>query len=169
MTPLVYGELRNVAQQVFRRESPGHTLQPTALAHEAYLRLIGVDIDWNNRAHFFALAARMMRRMLVNHAKQRNAHKRGGGVLKVTFNDAVMGADNNADEVLELDRALSALAEFDERKARLLELHYFAGLTHEQAAASLGVSEPTSRRDLRLAKAWLRKYLTEQQKIKNSS
>ncbi len=160
LTPLVYGELRRIAQRLFGSESPGHTLQPTALVHEAYEKLIGVDTDWQDRTHFYALAARMMRRLLVNHANARKAAKRGGDALRVTLDESAMGS--NADEdLLDLDEALSKLAGFDERMARILELHYFGGLTHEQAARVVGVSEPTSRRDLRLARAWLRKYMSE--------
>lgn len=160
LTPLVYGELRRIAQRLFGSESPGHTLQPTALVHEAYEKLIGVDTDWQDRTHFYALAARMMRRLLVNHANARKAAKRGGDALRVTLDESAMGG-NAEEDLLDLDDALSKLAGFDERMARILELHYFAGLTHEQAARVVGVSEPTSRRDLRLARAWLRKYMSE--------
>jgi len=160
LTPLVYGELRQIAQRLFGRESPGHTLQPTALVHEAYEKLIGVDTDWQDRTHFYALAARMMRRLLVNHANARNAAKRGGDALRVTLDESAVGSGADED-LLDLDEALSKLAGFDERMASILELHYFGGLTHEQAARVVGVSEPTSRRDLRLARAWLRKYMSE--------
>jgi len=160
LTPLVYGELRRIAQRLFGSESPGHTLQPTALVHEAYEKLIGVDTDWQDRTHFYALAARMMRRLLVNHANARKAAKRGGDALRVTLDESAVGG-NAEENLLDLDYALSKLAGFDERMARILELHYFGGLTHEQAARVVGVSEPTSRRDLRLARAWLRKYMSE--------
>jgi RNA polymerase sigma factor (TIGR02999 family) len=160
LTPLVYGELQQIARRLFGRESPGHTLQPTALVHEAYEKLIGVDTDWQDRTHFYALAARMMRRLLVNHANARNAAKRGGDALRVTLDESAVGSSADED-LLDLDEALSRLAGFDERMASILELHYFGGLTHEQAARVVGVSEPTSRRDLRLAKAWLRKYMSE--------
>lgn len=160
LTPLVYGELQQIARRLFGRESPGHTLQPTALVHEAYEKLIGVDTDWRDRTHFYALAARMMRRLLVNHANARNAAKRGGDALRVTLDESAVGSSADED-LLDLDEALSRLAGFDERMASILELHYFGGLTHEQAARVVGVSEPTSRRDLRLAKAWLRKYMSE--------
>lgn len=163
LTPLVYGELRQIAQRLFGSESPGHTLQPTALVHEAYEKLIGVDTDWQDRTHFYALAARMMRRLLVNHANARKAAKRGGNALRVTLDESALGSDADED-LLDLDEALSKLAGFDERMARILELHYFGGLTHEQAARVVGVSEPTSRRDLRLARAWLRKYMSEKKK-----
>lgn len=162
LTPLVYGELQQIARRLFGRESPGHTLQPTALVHEAYEKLIGVDTDWQDRAHFYALAARMMRRLLVNHANARNAAKRGGDALRVTLDESAVGSSADED-LLDLDEALSRLAGFDERMASILELHYFGGLSHEQAARVVGVSEPTSRRDLRLAKAWLRKYMSEKQ------
>ena len=126
LTPLVYGELQQIARRLFGRESPGHTLQPTALVHEAYEKLIGVDTDWQDRTHFYALAARMMRRLLVNHANARNAAKRGGDALRVTLDESAVGSSADED-LLDLDEALSRLAGFDERMARILELHYFGG------------------------------------------
>lgn len=165
LTPLIYDELRIIAGQVFRRESPAHTLQPTALVHEAYERLVGVDVDWRDSTHFFALAARMMRRLLVNHAKARNTAKRGGGELRVTLDEARHGGSAEDQDVLDVDQAISTLADLDERKARLLELHYFAGFTQDQAATALSVSEATCRRDLRLAKAWMRKFLGEREHV----
>ncbi|MEE4163004.1 MAG: ECF-type sigma factor [Woeseiaceae bacterium] len=161
VTPLVYDELKRIANGVFARESNGHTLQPTALVHEAYAKLVDVDVTWQDRAHFYALAARMMRRLLVNHAKARNAGKRGGGALRVTLYEDAVGMHDADEDVIALDAALAELASFDERKARVLEAHYFGGLTQPETAAVLGISESTVRREERVAKAWLRKRLSE--------
>jgi len=161
VTPLIYDELKKIARQVFSHESPGHTLQPTALVHEAYVKLIGIDGEWQNRAHFYALAARLMRRLLVNHANARSAKKRGGDVLKVTLHDDVVGDTSGDEGVLELNMALEELADIDERKAATLELHYFGGLTHDQIATALSISESTVRRELRAGKAWLRKLMSD--------
>jgi RNA polymerase sigma factor (TIGR02999 family) len=161
VTPLIYGELRNIARQVFSREQGHHTLQPTALVHEAYVKLVGVDTEWQDRAHFYALAARMMRRLLVNHANANRAKKRGGGAAKVTLHEELVPGRTPEDDVLELDAALADLAVNDRRKAEILELHYFGGLTHEQTAVAMNISESTVRRELRLAKIWLRKSLSD--------
>ena len=161
VTPLVYDELRKMAQRIFSRESPAHTLQPTALVHEAYEKLIGVDAEWQNRAHFYALAARMMRRLLVNHANSRRAQKRGGDALQVTLHEELHAGKTPDEDVLELDEALGELGNNDERKSTILELHYFGGLTQEQIAAALGISESTVRRELRVAKIWLKKSLSK--------
>lgn len=161
LTPLVYNELRKIAGQVFAREFGAHTLQPTALVHEVYAKLIGVHSDWQSRAHFYALAARMMRRLLVNHAHGRKAAKRGGDALKLTFDDARAVAADREEDVLELDEALAALHECDPRKADVLELHYFGGLTHAELAAALGISESTAVRDLRVGRVWLQKFMIE--------
>jgi RNA polymerase sigma factor (TIGR02999 family) len=163
VTPLVYDELRRIARGVFARERNGHTLQPTALVHEAYAKLIHVDATWQDRAHFYALAARMMRRLLVNHAKARNAGKRGGDALKVTLHEDAVGKGAVNEDVLALDAALAELATFDPRKAQVLEAHYFGGLTQLETAAVLEVSESTVRREERIAKAWLRKRLSDGQ------
>jgi RNA polymerase sigma factor (TIGR02999 family) len=160
VTPLVYAQLRQIARQLFRRERESHTLQPTALVHEAFVRLIGVKVEWQNRAHFFAIAARMMRRLLVNEAQARLAEKRGGGLLRITLDDNV-GQMAAQEGVLELDAALSRLAENDPRKSDVLELHYFGGLTHEEIATAMAISESTVRRELRVAKLWLRRMLSE--------
>ena len=160
VTPMVYDELRRIARGVFSRERNGHTLQPTALVHEAYAKLIDVEATWQDRAHFYALAARMMRRLLVNHAKARNADKRGGA-LRVTLYEEAVGAGTMDEDVLALDEALAELATFDERKAKVLEAHYFGGLTQTETAVVMGISESTVRREERVAKAWLRKKLSE--------
>jgi len=164
VTPLIYAELRNIARQVFARERGNHTLQPTALVHEAYVKLVGVETEWQNRAHFYALAARMMRRLLVNHANANRARKRGGGAVRVTFHEELNAVKSPDDDVVELDAALADLARHDARKAEILELHYFGGLTHEQTAIAMDISESTVRRELRLAKIWLRKSLNDNAK-----
>lgn len=163
LTPMVYAQLRQIARQLFRRERDAHTLQPTALVHEAFVRLIGVKIDWQNRAQFFALAARMMRRLLVNEAEARMAAKRGGGLLRVTLGESIAETSVQSD-VLELDAALSRLAANDPRKSEVLELHYFGGLTHPEIAAAVAISESTVRRELRVAKLWLYRILAEPEK-----
>lgn len=159
LTPLVYRELQRLARGVFRRERADHTLQPTALVHEAFLQLAGAEVDWQSRAHFFALAARQMRRILVNHAHAKRAAKRGGGAIAVDIDAVPEPAASAVTEITDLDEALTRLAEFDERKSRILELHYFGGLTYEEMAEALGLSTTTLDRELRLAKAWLRQAL----------
>ncbi|MBD3162024.1 MAG: sigma-70 family RNA polymerase sigma factor [Candidatus Eisenbacteria bacterium] len=156
---LVYDELRGLADSYLRAERPGHTLQPTALVHEAYMRLVGADVPWEDRAHFFAVAARTMRRILVDHARERVAIKRGAGWVRTTLNDGLELTATPAVELLHLDRALQQLAEQDERVARASELHYFGGLSYEETAKVLDVSTATVHRDLRLARAWLHRAL----------
>ncbi len=161
LTPLVYDELHKLAARLFRSERRGHTLQPTALVHEAYAKIVDADVSWQDRAHFFALAARMMRRLLVDHANARNAAKRGGGVDRVTLNEgSTPGAEADAG-LLDLDEALTRLAELDERKAELIQLQYFGGLSFEEMAEVTGLSSSTLDRDLRMARAWLRDQLTD--------
>ena len=161
LLPLVYDELRQLASRHMARESDGHTLQPTALVHEAYVRLVDAEIEWQDRAHFFAAASRVMRRMLVDHARARARHKRGGGRARVTLHadDAVTPAPNL--DVLALDEALEALQAEDPRKARAIELRYFGGLNLEEIAAVTDVSIATVHRDLRMATAWLLHRLDE--------
>lgn len=161
LTPLVYDELKKLARSAFRREQSGHTLQATALVNEAYLQLINASVDWKGKAHFYALAARMMRRILVNHANANAAEKRGGDALRVTFIESDLEDANSGQDVIDLDRGLEALSSEDERKAELLELHYFAGMSYREAGEALGVSEATAKRDLRFGKAWMRKYLED--------
>lgn len=158
--PIVHQELRRLAAGYMRRERGGHTLQPTALVAEAYLRLVGEDHpEWSDRVHFFAAAARHMRQILVDHARRRRARKRGGGERAVTLDEGLLPAQSS-DDLVALDDALEALARFDERKARAVELHYFGGLTHEEAGAVLGVHPNTVARELRLARAWLHTQVT---------
>lgn len=162
LTPLVYDQLHALAERLFRGESAGHTLQPTALVNEAMQQLIGADIDWQDRNHFFALSARMMRRVLVNHAKSRKAVKRGGDALHVTLHEDRHASTNKVDEVeiLALDEALRELESFDNRKATIVELHYFGGLTYVELADVMDIAESTVHQDLRTAKAWLRQRIS---------
>jgi RNA polymerase sigma factor (TIGR02999 family) len=142
-------------------ERPGHSLQATALVNEAYLRLINVQqVDWQNRAHFLAMAARLMRRILVESARAKRYQKRSGGGVKVTFDEALVSANERPTDVVALDDALTALARIDERRSRVIELRYFGGLTVEETAAVLDVSPDTVMRDSRLAKAWLARELS---------
>lgn len=155
LMPLVYGELRRLADGYLRRERRDHTLQPTALVHEAYLKLIDQDITWHNRAHFFGIAARTMRQILVDYARGHNAEKRGAGSVKISLDEAIDFSEKRAAELVALDDALTALAAFDAEKAKLVELRYFAGLSIEETAEVLNVSIPTIVRHWRTAKAWL--------------
>ncbi len=158
--PLVYRELRERAAGYLRGERPGHTLQPTALAHETYLRLAGrPDFPWQNRAHFMAVAARAMRLILVDHARRRRAAKRGGGDAPLEFDTGVVLAAGATVEFDDLDRALSDLARLSERQARVVELRYFGGLTIEETGEVLGVSPMTVKRDWATARAWLYREL----------
>lgn len=159
LLPLVYEELRAIAAASFRGERAGHTLQPTALVHEAYLRLASAQVDWNDRVHFFAIAARTMRRLLVDHAREQGAARRGGGWIQTTLDTGLDLAGGPPLEILELDQALDRFARQDARAAGAVELHYFGGLSHEETASVLGVSPATVDRDLRLARAWLRRAL----------
>ena len=159
VTPLLYDELHRIAERIFAGERGPQTLQPTALVHEAFERLIGVNATWQNRSHFSALAARMMRRLLVNNAKARRAKKRGGDAVRMTLNEEHVGSQEKDADVLALDAALSELTKQDPRKSQVLELHYFGGMTHEQTAVAMGISESTVRRELRVARLWLRKML----------
>jgi RNA polymerase sigma factor (TIGR02999 family) len=153
---LIYRELRGLAANYLRRERPDHTLQPTALVHEAYLRLIDqTQVNWQNRAHFFGVAAQMMRRILVDHARAHNAEKRGQEFEKLSLDENIDQAIERSAELVALDDALKALAEFDPQKSRIVELRYFGGLSVEETAAVLGVTPVTVKRHWRMAKAWL--------------
>lgn len=161
LVPLIYGELRRRAGNYLRGERPGHTLQPTALVHEAYLRLSELkEIDWQNSAHFFAIAAQMMRRILIDHARSHGSEKRGGGWYPVELETVSTGSGQDFDKLLALDEALERLSRLDARQARVVELKFFGGLTEDQAAIVLGVSTRTVKRDWRLAKAWLFRELS---------
>jgi RNA polymerase sigma factor (TIGR02999 family) len=155
---LVYEELRRMAGGYFRGEAPGHTLQPTAVVHELFLKLSGKDLRVQDRQHFYAVAARQMRRLLIEHARSANAGKRGGHLLRVHPPD-LEGQRGLPSDVLELDEALTALEKLDARIARVVELRYFAGLTEKEAAELLNISVATLKRDWQFARAWLRSRL----------
>ena len=160
LMPLIYEQLQAMAKRQLRGERPDHTLNSTALVHEAYLKLVDqTRVSWQNRAHFFAVAAQAMRRILVNYANRRLAAKRGGGQIIATFSDDELVRETRAEELVALDAALEELAQLDERRCRVVELRFFAGLTQEETAEVLGVSVPTVRRDWRLARAWLGRHL----------
>lgn len=160
LVPLAYAELRRLADSYLRNERTGHTLQPTALVHETYMRLVGQDQpDYRNRSHFFGVAAQLMRQILVDHARGRNAGKRGGGEANISIDEAVGSSDRRPDAFLDLDFALRKLEERDPRKARVIEMRFFGGLTAEESAEVLEVSVETVRRDLRLGQAWLQREL----------
>jgi len=159
LTPLVYRELQRLAHHAMRGERPGHTLQTTALVHEAFIALAGAQVDWADRAHFFAIAARQMRRVLVNHGEAHRAAKRGGGEPLLPLDDALEVVGSPSAEIGDLDDALSRLEGVDPRKAQILELHYFGGLTYDEMAAVLQISASTVDSELRFAKAWLRSRL----------
>jgi RNA polymerase sigma factor (TIGR02999 family) len=160
LTPRVYQELRRLAGHYMRGERPGNTLQTTALVHEAFLRLIdGNSVEWQDRAHFFAVCAQVMRRILLDHARRRLAAKRGGAVLRINVDDALDLSVRRDRELIALDEALEQLSQVDPRKARIVELRFFGGLSVEEVADVLGVSPDTVARDWRLARAWLLSHL----------
>jgi RNA polymerase sigma factor (TIGR02999 family) len=155
LIPLVYDELRRQARRQLRQERAGHTLQPTALVHEAFLRLVGQSAQWQNRRHFFAVASQAMRRVLVDHARARDAAKRGDGATRVTLDDAAVEGRPAEVDVLALDEVLGRLEQLDPRQARVVELRYFGGLSAPEAAEALEVSLATVNRDWAMARAWL--------------
>ena len=158
LTPLVYKELRQLAASHLRKERRSHTLQPTALVHEAYLRLVDQkNPNWQNRSHFFGVASQLMRRILVDHARKRQADKRAG--QRVTLDEAVSFQNERSRELLALDGALSVLEKLDQRKSRAVELRYFGGLSMDEIAQTLDVSAVTVRRELRMAEAWLNREM----------
>jgi RNA polymerase sigma factor (TIGR02999 family) len=160
---LVNDELRRIARQHMRREPPGHTLQATALVNEAYLRLVDVkNVQWQSRAHFFAIAARMMRRILVDHARARQNRRRGGGIQKLVLNETALMFREPVRDLVRVDDALGALEAAYPRQARVVELRFFAGLSLEETAEALQVSVDTVKRDWRFAKLWLRRELHEE-------
>ncbi|MGD0577424.1 MAG: sigma-70 family RNA polymerase sigma factor [Bryobacteraceae bacterium] len=161
LTPQVYRELHKVARAYLRRGRPNQTLQPTALINEAYLRLLDPSqhVQWESRAHFFGIAARLMRMILVDHARAQQAAKRGGAGTPVTLDDCMAVSPGRAPDILEIDQALDRLAAVDQRKAKVIELRYFGGMDREEVAAALGLTVPTVKRDLRLGEAWLRRFL----------
>ena len=159
LAPLVYEDLHNRAVSIFRSEAVDHTLQPTALVHEAFARLIDVDVEWQSRAHFYALSARMMRRLLINHANARKAGRRGGGAVHVTLDSDAHAVEDEAFALQELVDVLQALEDLDPRKASLIEMQYFGGMSHAEMAEVTGASVATVGRELRFARAWLRNQL----------
>jgi RNA polymerase sigma factor (TIGR02999 family) len=159
LTPLVYDELRRLARRYMSSERRSHTLQATELVNQAFVRLVDMDVPWQDRAHFFAVAARLMRRILVDHAKAHRRAKRGGADTTISIEEAVeVGGDSDPDLVA-LDEALTRLARFDQRKADIVELHYFGGLTYDEIAEAVSVSAATVARELNFAKSWLYKEL----------
>lgn len=161
LMPVVYDELRRQAARYLRREQPGHTLQTTALIHEAYVRLVDQrNVQWQNRAHFFGIAAQMMRRILVDHARTKKRAKRGGSDIKVSLDDANVAAKGQDLDVVAVDEALTRLAKIDEQQSRVVELRFFSGLTVEETAEAMGISPATVKRDWSMAKAWLHRELS---------
>lgn len=161
LTPLVYDELRRLARRKMANESGSHTLQATALVNEAFIRLGNIDLEYQSRAHFHAMAANTMRRILVDHARKKKSAKRGGAQTDLTLDESVVAATRSPVDVLDLDRALEELAEQDEGLASAIELVFFGGLSYEEAAAALGVSRSKLYEDLRLGKAWLHVRLAD--------
>jgi RNA polymerase sigma factor (TIGR02999 family) len=160
--PLVHSELRRIAQRQMSQERPGHTLQATALVNEAYLKLAGQHgFDWQNRAHFFAVCAQVMRHILIDHARAHARDKRGGGAVKVSLNDALVVVEDQAAHFIALDEALRVLERLDPQKGKIVELRYFGGLSIEEAAEVMNVSPRTVRREWQRAKAWLYRMMTE--------
>jgi len=165
LTPLVYGELRRLASRYLSKERTDHTLQPTALIHEAYLRLVDRKLPgFNDRTHFIAVASQLMRQILVDHARSHRAEKRGGGFGKVPLEEAVSYSRHKAAEFVALDDALRELAGFDPRKCRIIELRFFGGLTLEEIADTMGISIATAGREIRLAQAWVYRAMSENER-----
>lgn len=163
LMPVVYGELRRLAGHYLRNEKSGHTLQPTALVHEAYLRLVDLNqMEWQNRAQFFGVAANFMRRVLVDHARARLAEKRGCGGQKLSLSEAANFFERKDVDLIALDDAMDSLARLDPQQCRVVELRFFAGLTIEETAEALGVSPMTVKRDWRTAKLWLRREISKE-------
>jgi len=156
LLPVVYEELAGLARRALRAERPDHTLQTRALVHEAYLRLVDADISFQDRAHFMAIAARTMRRILVDHARARRRDKRGGDAIRIGLDQVDLPAPDRRLDILDLHEALERLATFDSRKSVIVELHFFGGLSYDETAEAVGVSPATVDRELRMAKAWLR-------------
>ncbi|HYL99269.1 MAG TPA: sigma-70 family RNA polymerase sigma factor [Blastocatellia bacterium] len=162
LVPIVYQELRKLARHYMRGERAGHTLETTALVNEAYLRLVDYNrMQWQNRAHFFAVSAQVMRRILIDHARSHLYQKRGGGAIKVSLSNAAGLTEQRASELVAVDTALEQLAAMDPRKSRIVELRFFGGLSVEETAEVLGISTPTVQREWRKARAWLHKTIDE--------
>ncbi len=165
LMPIMYDELHRIASQLLHKEYRKHTLQTTELVHEAYIRLVGNEpLSWQNRAHFFGIAASAMRQILVDYARKRKAAKRGKGKKPITLNEVMLLSPDNIDELLALDEALTRLKTFDERQSRIVEMRYFTGLTIEETAEVLAISPATVKREWNLAKAWLYRELSAESK-----
>lgn len=162
LVPLVYGELHRIAGRCMQHEHAGITLQTTALVNEAYLRLVDVNgVSWEERAHFFAISAQMMRRIMVDAARARGSRKRGGGTLRLNLIDSIAASPDQGNQLVQLDDALTALAEFDPRKAKVVEMRFFGGLSVEETAKVLRISPQSVMRDWKLARAWLTRELSQ--------
>jgi RNA polymerase sigma-70 factor (ECF subfamily) len=160
LTPLIYQELKRIAGRQLRNERPGHTLQATALVHEAYLKLVDQrDVSWQNRAHFFGIASQIMRRILMDYAKSAQREKRGGGMHKTSLDEALVVAEDRSSDLVQIDQALSRLEALDSRQAKVVELRFFGGLNVEETAEAMGISTPTVKREWAMAKAWLHREL----------
>jgi len=159
LMPVVYQQLRKLASICLRSERPDHTLRATALVHEAYLRLVDADVAWQDRVHFFAVSARLLRRILVDHAKASKRQKRGGGAETIPLDEAIMIGPQTTGGIVELDLALQRLAQHDQRKSEIIELLCFGGLTYDEAATALKISPATVHRELKMGKAWLHREL----------
>jgi RNA polymerase sigma factor (TIGR02999 family) len=159
LTPILYDTMRRLARKYIVQENSGYTLQATELVHEAYVRLIDSEIDWQNRQHFYAVAAKVMRRILVDRAREKKAQKRGQDYQRVTFIESDMPGIKQDENILELDEVISQLEQQDERKALIIQLYYFAGLTYQEIALCLELSEATIDRELRFSKAWLASHM----------
>lgn len=163
ITPIILAELQRLAKREMSRENSGHTLQATALINEAYMKLVNMDMEWQNRGHFYAVAARQMRRILVDHARHKSADKRGGNQHKLDIEDAVVVTDDNITELLYVDELLQQLEKFDSRAARLFEMRLFSGLENSEIAHLENLSLATVERDLRAAKAWMKSEMSRHQ------
>ena len=160
LMPIVYGELKRMAHRHLRGERPGHTLNTTAIVHEAYLKLVNIDqLQWRDRAHFFAMASRAMRRILIDHARTRSRDKRGGGWTKVTLDDAFMVAEERAEDLIALDEALTRLESVNERQCRVVECRFFGGMSIQETAEAIGISAASVKRDWMVTRAWLNREL----------
>lgn len=155
LSPIIYETMQRISHRYILQEKSGYTLQTIDLVHEAYEALVDTDINWENRKHFYAIAAKTIRRLLINRAREKNALKRGGGYRRITFDEASISNHPEGDDILALDESLEKLKKLDERKASIIELHFYAGLTYQEIALHLNISEATVDRDLRFSKAWL--------------
>jgi len=161
LMPMVHDTLRKLAGRYMQGENAGHTLQATALVNEAFIKLVDADVTWQNRAHFMAIAAKSMRHILIDHAKSKGRQKRGGDDVLVTLHEANVSDDKGQPELLDIEEALTALADLDARKAEIVELSFFGGMTYGEIGEALNISEATVDRELRFSKAWLQRFINE--------